>query len=113
RHPAAGVILTDLFRNTEFWLVDEGLETWLSEGMVYATRYYTPDCFSMTAGVGMPVDLTLLRDALESVPPLLRRPVKEVVEARRFAEAIYRRAIADGIMERVGYKDPPGTDAAA
>lgn len=113
RHQAAGLIVADLFRNIELWLVDEGLEMSLAEGTVYATRYYTPDCFSMTAGVGMPVDLALLRDALESVPPLLRKSGAEVIEDRRFAEAIYRIAIADGIMEGVAYLDPPGTGAAA
>ena len=68
RHAAAGLIVTDLFRSVELWLVDEGLEMSLPEGTVYATRYCTPDRFSMTAGVGMPVDLPLLRDAIESVP---------------------------------------------
>jgi hypothetical protein len=113
RHQAAGLIVTDLFRNIELWLVDEGLEMSLPAGTVYATRYYTPDRFAMTAGVGMPVDLALLKDVLESVPPLLRKSGAEAIEDRRFAEAIYRTAIADGIMEGVTYLDPPGIGDAA
>jgi hypothetical protein len=113
RHETAGLIVTDLFRNVEVWLVDEGLETSLPEGTAFATRYCTPDSFSMTAGVGMPVDFPLLRDAIESVPPLSRKSRTEAIEDRRFAEAIYRAAIADGIMERVTYRDPPGTGDAA
>jgi hypothetical protein len=113
RHEAAGLIVTDLFRNVEFWLVDEGLEMSLPEGTVYATRYCTPDRFSMTCGVGMPVDLPLLRDAIESVPSLLRKSRTEVIKDRRFAEAIYRTAIAAGIMEGVTYLDPPATGDAA
>jgi hypothetical protein len=113
RHQAAGLIVMDLFRKIELWLVDEGLEMSLPDGTVYATRYYTPDSFSMTAGVGMPVDLDLLRDALESVRPLLRKSDAEMIEDRRFAEAIYRTAIAAGIMEGITYRDPPSTGAAA
>src|SRR5260370_14935361 len=68
RHPSVGLIVTDLFRNTELWLVDEGLEISLPAGAAFATRCYAPDDFVMTAGVGMPVDLDLLVSAVESVP---------------------------------------------
>ena len=50
----------------------------------------------MTAGVGMPVDLVLLMSAVESVPQLLRRSRTEAIEDRRFGEAVYRAAIAEG-----------------
>jgi hypothetical protein len=113
RHQAAGLIVTDLFRKIELWLVDEGLELSLSEGTAFATRYYTPDRFSMTAGVGVPIDHVLLTRALESAPQLLRRSRAEAIEDRRFAETIYRAAIADGIMEGVTYQDPAGTGDAA
>jgi hypothetical protein len=45
----------------------------------------------------MPVDLVLLERALDSAPQLLRRSRVEAIEDRRFAEAVYRAAIADGI----------------
>ena len=61
----------------------------------------------------MPVDLALLENAVASVPPLLRKPLVEAIEDRRFAEAVYRMAIADGIMEGIVYEDPPGTVEAA
>ena len=101
RHQTAGLIVTDLFRNVELWLVDEGLEISLPEGATFATRYYTPEGFAMTAGVGMPVDLVLLKSALKSAPQLLRRSHAEAIDDRRFAETVYRAAIADGIMEGV------------
>ena len=66
---------------------------------MFATRYYTPEGFAMTAGVGMPVDLALLKSALKSVPQLQRRSHAEATDDRRFAEAVYRAAVADGIME--------------
>jgi hypothetical protein len=61
RHQSAGLVVTDLFRKSELWLMDEGLETSLPIGTAFATRYYAPDRFVMTAGVGMPVDLALSR----------------------------------------------------
>lgn len=113
RHQAAGLVVTDLFRKVELWLVDEGLEISLPEGTAFATRYYVPEGFAMTAGVGMPVDLDLLNSALKSAPQLLRRPRAEAIEDRRFAEAVYRAAIMEGAMEGVAYRDPAGTDSAA
>jgi hypothetical protein len=113
RHQAAGLEVTDLFRKTELWLVDEGLEISLPEGTAFATRYFTPDRFSMTAGVGMPVDLPMLTDAITSAPQLLRKSPAEVPDDRRFAEAIYRAAIADGTMEGITYRDPTHTGDAA
>ena len=105
RHPSVGLIVSDLFRNIELWLVDEGLEISLPAGAAFATRYYKPDDFVMTAGVGMPVDLGLLISAVESVPQLLRKSRVEAIEDRRFAEALYQAAIADGMMEGVAYQD--------
>jgi hypothetical protein len=113
RHPSPGLIVTDLFRKIELWLVDEGLEISLPVGTALATRYYAPDRFVMTAGVGMPVDYDLLESAVESAPQLLLKSHTEVIEDRRFAEAVYRAAIADGIMERVAYQDPAGIGGSA
>ena len=109
RHPSVGLIVSDVFRNCELWLVDEGLEISLSAGTAFATRYYSPDRFVMTAGVGMPIDRDLLTSAVESVPQLLRKSHGEAIEDRRFAEAVYRAAIADGLMAGIAYRDPPGS----
>jgi hypothetical protein len=46
RHDATGVIATDLFRRTDVWLVDIGLEASLEEGAMMATRLYAPEQFS-------------------------------------------------------------------
>jgi hypothetical protein len=68
RHDAAGVIATDLFRRTDVWLVDIGLEASLEEGAMMATRLYTPERFSMTAGVNVPFDLALIEDLYDALP---------------------------------------------
>jgi hypothetical protein len=44
---------------------------------------------------------------------LLRKSRVEAIEDRRFAEAVYRAAIADGVMAGVAYRDPSGTGDAA
>ena len=113
RHPSAGLIVTDLFRKIDLWLMDEGLELSLPVGTVFATRYFAPDRFVVTAGVGMPVDLDLLTSAIESVPQLLRKPRAAAIDDRRFAGAIYRAAIAAGIMENMTYQDTVGSGDAA
>jgi hypothetical protein len=105
RHQAAGLIATDVFRQNELWLVDEGLEISLPAGTAYATRYYTPDRFSMTAGVGMPVDIEFLTNVVTSTPQLLRKSRADAIGHRRFAEAVYRAAIADGTMDGIAYRD--------
>ena len=108
RHEAAGLIVTDLLRNIELWLVDEGLETSLPDGTMFATRYYTPDRFSMTAGVVMPVDPDLLENAIGSRSYLERKSLEGALADRRFAEAIYRAGIAAGITGNIRYEDPEG-----
>jgi hypothetical protein len=107
RHQAAGLIVKDLLRNVEVWLVDEGLEKSLSAGSIFATRYYTPDRFSVTAGVVVPLGSDVFMSALEACPQLSRKSPIEALEDRRFAEALYRVAIADGIAESVIYQETP------
>ena len=111
RHPAAGLIVSDVFRETELWLVDEGLEVSLPDGSAFATRVYAPDRFVMTAGVGMPVSFELLNDAVSSTPQLIRKTPSEVIDDRRFAEAIYRTALAAGVMENVEFQNLSESDA--
>jgi hypothetical protein len=84
--------------------MDEGLEASLPVGTTFATRY-APDRFVMTAGVGMPVDAGLLMTVVESTPQLLRKSHTDAIEDRRFAEAVYRAAIAEGITEGISYEE--------
>ena len=113
RHEAAGLIVTDLFRKAELWLVDEGLEMSLPVGAAYAIRYYTHrqlchDSRRRHAG-GFRSDHACAR--LGAV--LRRKAPAEAIEDRRFAEAVNRAAIEDGIMEDVRYQDVPGSGEAA
>jgi len=106
RHPSVGLIVTGLARDIELWLVDVSMEASLPVGAALATRYCTPCAFAMTVGVGIPVDRDALARAIDAVPQLGRKPKAEAVQDRRFAEAVYRGAIADGTMERTRFLDP-------
>jgi hypothetical protein len=112
RHPVAGLIVTDRFRDIDLWLIDEGLEISMRAGEMFATRYFAPDRFVMTAGVLVPFADDMLADVVDSAPQLLRKSPEKVIEDRRFAEAVYRIALADGVMESVAYQDLADVDDA-
>ena len=108
RHDAVGLIATDILRNSKVWLLDVGLESSMDGGELIATRLVTPGPFSMTAGVNVPFEIEML----ESVCTLLPRRMGDsrlsrIAEDRRFAEAVYRVGLADGVMDRLAYLDLP------
>jgi len=70
-----------------------------------ATRLYTLEGFAMTARVLVPLDIEPIEYAIADTPQLLRKGQEEAINDRRFAESIYRAAVASGIMERVAYQD--------
>ena len=92
----------------EVWLVDEGLESSLPDGAALATRLYIPEGFAVTTGVLVPLGLELIEDAIADTPQLLRKGYEELIDDRRFAEAIYRVALVSGVMEQVAYQDTVG-----
>jgi hypothetical protein len=108
RHDAVGLLATDLAHDTQVWLVDVGLEGSLDEGQMIATRLYTADRFSMTAGINVPLDSGMLEDIEAELPRrLFKGNLRSVLDDRRFAEATYRLALADGIMDRIRYQELP------
>ncbi len=108
RHPVAGLIATDLCRRTERWLIDVGLESSIPDGSTMATRLYTPEEFSMTAGVNVPLDVTIMTQLIDELPRHMQgQPLEVIVDDRRFAETIYRIALANGLMDRIEYRDLP------
>jgi hypothetical protein len=108
RHQAAGLIVTDVARGDELWLVDQGLERSMSDGSALATRLYMPDGFAMTAGVLVPLDAVLLSDAISALPRFVRKAPRQSIDDRRFAETLYRVALDDGVMDRVGFQNVVG-----
>jgi len=105
-HETAGLIAFDLVRRSEVWLVDIGLEISMSEGDLIATRLFTPERFSMTAGVFVPFNEDLMEDIAADLPRRLGQTTLDALaDNRHFAEMIYRTALASGVMDRMKYLD--------
>jgi hypothetical protein len=109
RHDTAGLVATDVFRRAAVWLVDIGLEASMPDGGLIATRIFAPDRFAMTAGVNVLFDLDMIEDIYAELPRRLgKSELTALVDDWRFAEAIYRVALASGLMDRIIHQDPPG-----
>jgi hypothetical protein len=105
RHDVAGLIVQDLLRQDEVWLVDEALEETAPEGLTLATRLGKPDAFAMTSGIIVPVDREVMEEVLDEVLPRVRGTPDQVANDRRFVTAIYRVAVARGLMEGIGFEE--------
>src|SRR3954451_19780266 len=110
RHPTTGLILRDLLRGEETWLVDEAMEKNAPPGVEMAARLLQPETFAMTARIIVPVlpDLMTLPDLMEEVftraPALKRLQGHALAADPRFAIGIDRAAVATGTMDRVRFK---------
>jgi len=104
RHETTGMIITDLLRQREEWLVDEKLEASAPDGMAVAGRICEPDSFAMTCGVIVPVNRNLVEEATLDTLAWRRGNPEHVAQDPRFAMAIYRAAIDTGVMENVAYE---------
>ncbi|MDO9714606.1 hypothetical protein, partial [Paracraurococcus lichenis] len=69
RHPTTGLILRDLLRDEETWLVDEAMERNARPGLEMAARLLQPESFAMTARIIVPIlpDLMTLPELMEEV----------------------------------------------
>jgi hypothetical protein len=110
RHQTTGLILRDLLRDEETWLIDEAMAQNAPQGVEMAARLLQPDDFAMTARLIVPIipDLMTIPELMEEVftrMPALRR-IRGGVLARdpRFAIGIYRAAVATGAMDFVRFK---------
>jgi len=101
RHEAAGLIITDVLREAETWLVDEQLEASAPEDLSFAGRICEPDRFAMSCGVVVPVYRELIEEVALDMLAWRRGDPEHVAQDPRFAIAIYRAAIDSGIMNNV------------
>jgi hypothetical protein len=98
RHQAIGVIVADLLRDSETWLVDEGLTLSAEPGMKFASRLCWPADFAITCGVVVPVNTDLIEEILlDSMAWLRHVNLDKVADNPRFATAIYRAALNAGL----------------
>jgi hypothetical protein len=104
RHKTAGLIVTDVLREAEAWLIDERLEESAPEGVAFAGRLSKPDGFAMTCGAVVPVDRDLIEEVTLDTLAWRRGNPEQVAQDPRFAIAIYRAAIDSGMMGGVTYE---------
>jgi hypothetical protein len=104
RHEIAGLMVTDVLREVEAWVVDENLEASAPEGLSFAGRVCEPDRCAMTCGVIVPVDRDLMEEVALDMLAWRRGDPEHVAQDPRFATAIYRAAIDAGIMNSVAYE---------
>jgi hypothetical protein len=106
RHDTLGLIAADILRNSKVWLLDVGLESSMDDGELIATRLIAPGPFSMTAGVNIPFGIEMLEPICMLLPQRMgNRKLSRIAEDRRFAEAVYKVGLADGVMDRLAYLD--------
>ena len=103
-HETAGLVLRDLLRQGETWLMDESMEKSPPLGGDFAGRLLTPESFAMTTGVLVPTTRGLMQEVFDKIPALQRATADAIVQDPRFATAIYRAAVGRGAMESVRYE---------
>ena len=101
QHETAGLIITDVLREAELWLVDEQLEASASEGLSFAGRICEPDRFAMGCGVVVPVYREMMEEVALDMLAQRRGDPERVSQDPRFALAIYRVAIDHGVLNNI------------
>jgi hypothetical protein len=104
RHETAGLIVADVLREAEAWLVDEKLEASAPPGMAFAGRLCEPENFAITCGGVVPLDRDLIEEVTLDTLAWRRGDPEQIAEDPRFATAIYRAALDSGVMEGAAYE---------
>ena len=104
RHETVGLVLRDLLRGEDLWLVDEALERSARPGLEMAARLLQPEAFAMTARIVVPVTPDLMEEVFARAPALRRLEGDALARDPHFAIGIYRAAVATGAMETVRFK---------
>jgi hypothetical protein len=107
RHEQAGVVVTDVMRGGETWLLDENLASSLEPDVIFASRLSFPDAFAITCGIVVPVHALLLNQLLNAGSAWIQDvdPVA-LGDDPRFAAALYRAAIGAHAMENIRFRVP-------
>lgn len=101
RHDVAGVVVTDLLRETELLLMDLNLESYHPEGFAFAGHLITLDGFWMTTGALAPVNRSDADCALAELPAARKGTPAMVADDPLFANLVSRAALARGAMDDV------------
>lgn len=101
-HETAGLIVTDVMRDEQAWLVDENLEAAAKRNMGFALRLCELGGFMMNCGASVPLNYDIIQEALlNTVPWREKASAQQQVQDPRFATAVYRAAVDSGLFEMV------------
>jgi hypothetical protein len=104
RHDIAGIIVDDVFRQNELWLMDEGFEATVTNGVVLAGRLVRLDPYCTTAGATVPLDRDVFQDAFYSLAAARHQDFgAATLDDPRLPEAIYAAAIRNGAMNSIAF----------
>jgi hypothetical protein len=104
RHETIGLVLRDLLRGEDIWLVDEAMEKDARPGLEMAARLLKPEGFAMTARIVVPVTPDLMEEVFARAPVLRRAQGDALARDPHFAIGIYRAAVATGAMDSIRFK---------
>jgi hypothetical protein len=104
RHEIVGLILRDLLRGGQVWLVDETMEQTARPGLEMAARLLEPEGCAMTARIVVPVTPDLMEQVFARTPVLRRIQGGALAQDPHFAIGVYRAAVATGAMDAVRFK---------
>lgn len=104
RHPTAGLILSDVMRRTETWLMDINLAETAPACAMLGGRIIEVDGFSMGCGVFVPVSDDMLEAAVVDVPGPIDLATGVIAESPRFAMSLYREAISSGAIGQIDFR---------
>jgi hypothetical protein len=106
-HHVAGLMLRDLIRREDVWLMDEALTATMPLDMTFASRVFWPGEFALTCGVVVPVDIRGVLDTIAECSGWMSQRDEDFTEDPRFATAIYRTAIELGSTDLMEHATVP------
>lgn len=107
-HHEGGLVVRDRLRGGDAWLMDEAMTASCGPDFQFAGRLFMPHDFAMSSGVLVPFDAKLAA-ALEDymTAGLSAMTLPEMAGDYRFAQGLYRAAVATNAMAGVAFAETP------
>jgi len=105
-HDEGGLIVLDVLRGGETWLMDEWLTISCEPEFQFVGRLFAPDNFVMSTGLMLPLTEEFAAEMVLRMTPLLYGMTKPAMAGDyRFAQLLYRAAVATNTIESVMFLD--------
>jgi hypothetical protein len=104
RHHIYGLIVTDLLRQMEIWLVDEAMTVSARNGLRFVGRLCHLQHFTITNGVAVPVVGALMEQVIADAMARRSTDLEHASGTTNFAAGIYRAALDDQVVDRVLFR---------